>query len=80
MLVRHKVRTGFMMVGTLVGVAAFYLLATLAIDLPSWWHDEELPFRATWAPWTRGLAYAGMIVAISFIGSTNVRPFIYFQF
>ena len=59
---------------------AFYGLLTLLVDLPCWWNDRETPVDESWPAWSRGLAYATMIVLISFIGEPNARPFIYFQF
>jgi len=60
--------------------AAAFLVVVLLLDLAARDHAESLPVRASWAPWQRGLLYASLIAGISFIGETNVRPFIYFQF
>lgn len=55
-------------------------LLLLAVDAPCWWYQRELPFAQRGPAWAWGLAFAGMLLAISFIGEPSVRPFIYFQF
>lgn len=65
---------------TLAATAGIYLLLTLVVDLACWHRDQETPVAETWPAWSRGLAYATMIVLVSFIGELNARPFIYFQF
>jgi D-alanyl-lipoteichoic acid acyltransferase DltB (MBOAT superfamily) len=57
-----------------------YAILLAAVDLPCWRHERELPFAPQGPAWAWGLAFAGMLIAISFIGETNARPFIYFQF
>ncbi len=65
---------------TLLYTTAFYLLFVLALDVPLFRTDRE--FLVTdqnfWA-W-RGIVFAGLILIISFLGESNVQPFIYFQF
>jgi hypothetical protein len=64
----------------LATAAAVYLGLTLLVDWPCWRRDAELPIASGWPPWARAAAYAAMLLAISFVGEGNVRPFIYFQF
>jgi len=61
-------------------VALFALVSMLALDLHSWRTDAELPVHAQWPAWVQGAVLAGLLTAISFIGTQNARPFIYFQF
>jgi len=75
------------MMGTLAGLpvgfawmTGIYLGAVLLIDWPCWRRDTQLPIAESWPAWARGAAYAGLILAVSFVGETNVRPFVYFQF
>jgi alginate O-acetyltransferase complex protein AlgI len=56
------------------------ILCVLALDLSCWRKDRELPIPETWPAPLRGALYALLILAFSFIGTSNVRPFIYFQF
>ena len=57
-----------------------FLGVNLLLDLAARDNAEALPVPANWSPWLSGLLYAALILAISFIGDSNVRPFIYFQF
>ena len=61
-------------------VAGLSLVCLLLADFPCWRRDSELPISPAWPAWTRGGAYAVLILGISFVGEPNVRPFIYFQF
>jgi D-alanyl-lipoteichoic acid acyltransferase DltB (MBOAT superfamily) len=63
-----------------VVMTGVYFALMLAVDVPCWLHDEDFPVRASAPPWRRGAVLAAMIVLISLLGSSNVRPFIYFQF
>jgi D-alanyl-lipoteichoic acid acyltransferase DltB (MBOAT superfamily) len=63
-----------------VVMTGVYFVLMLAVDVPCWLHDEDFPVRASAPPWRRGAVLAAMIVLISLLGSSNVRPFIYFQF
>jgi len=60
--------------------SAIAILGVFALDIACWRKDRELPIPDTWPPVARGAVYALLIVAFSFIGTPNVRPFIYFQF
>jgi alginate O-acetyltransferase complex protein AlgI len=60
--------------------ALIFMLAVLLLDWAARDHPESLPIRDTWTAWQRGLLFASLVVAISLIGDTNVRPFLYFQF
>ena len=64
----------------LIYTTAFYLLFVLALDIPLFITDRELLVtdHALWA-W-RGIVFAALILIISFLGESNVQPFIYFQF
>jgi D-alanyl-lipoteichoic acid acyltransferase DltB (MBOAT superfamily) len=64
----------------LVPVAVVYPLVTVVLDALCWVRNAELPVRASWDPWRRGLAYAAMIALLIAVGSSHVRPFVYFQF
>ncbi len=57
-----------------------FLLVSLLLDLAARDNAEALPIRENWTAWQRGLLFAVLVAAISFIGETDVRPFIYFQF
>ena len=59
---------------------AIALLCVLALDFSCWWRDAELPIPEAWPPSVQGMIYASLVLGISFIGTSNVRPFIYFQF
>ncbi len=58
----------------------FYGVLTFLVDLPCWLGDHEAPFRQTWSPWVRALAYATIIILISFVGVSDAVPFIYSEF
>jgi len=61
-------------------VAAFYLSLMLVIDCPCWAFDRETPLGAG-TPWyVRGTAQAAALALIAFVGASDVRQFIYFQF
>jgi D-alanyl-lipoteichoic acid acyltransferase DltB (MBOAT superfamily) len=60
--------------------ALTFLVVNLLLDLAAREHPEALPIPENWPAWRRGLLFAVLIAAISFIGETDVRPFIYFQF
>jgi alginate O-acetyltransferase complex protein AlgI len=72
-------RFGYMS-SSLILITLFYLILTLAIDLPMYRSDRELlvTHETPW-PW-RAVVYALLILCISFLGETYVQPFIYFQF
>jgi hypothetical protein len=82
--------TGDWTLGTVTGLGdpvpkglfllAFYGLLTLLVDVPCWLGDHEVPFRPSWPVAVRGLAYAAILILISFVGVADEVPFIYFQF
>jgi len=61
-------------------VLAGLTAAVLWVDLPAWRHDRELPWSGASPAWRRGLAYAAMFAAVSFVGESVAPRFIYFQF
>jgi len=62
-----------------LAVIGYFVLVGL-VDWPCWRRDAELPISETWPVWARSLAVAMLVVAISLIGESSVRPFVYFQF
>ncbi len=72
------IRTGNTLI--LIYTTAFYLLFVLALDVPLFRTDREtLVTEQNFWVW-RGIVFAGLILIISFLGESNVQPFIYFQF
>jgi D-alanyl-lipoteichoic acid acyltransferase DltB (MBOAT superfamily) len=65
--------------GRLVAVA-FYGVLTLLIDFGCWRQAREVPLPGSSPALVRGLAYACALLLISFVGGSQVVPFIYFQF
>jgi hypothetical protein len=63
-----------------VSTALMFLVTVLLLDIAARENAESLPVRESWLPWQRGLLFASLIVGISFVGETSVRPFLYFQF
>ena len=65
---------------TIIYTTIFYLLFAFALDFPVYRSDRELLVTEQhfWA-W-RGIIYATLLLSISFLGTNNVQPFIYFQF
>jgi D-alanyl-lipoteichoic acid acyltransferase DltB (MBOAT superfamily) len=63
----------------LVFTFVFYALILLLVDMPAWRRDEQTPFTGM-PPALRGLAYAGMLLILSFVGEVDGSSFIYFQF
>ena len=59
---------------------AFYGGVVLLLDAGCWREDRELPITPALPVWVRGLAYAAAFLFLSFIGESDVAPFIYFQF
>ena len=59
---------------------AFYAGLVLLIDVPCWRQDRELPVTSRMPIWVRGVAWATAVLVISFLGESDVAPFIYFQF
>jgi D-alanyl-lipoteichoic acid acyltransferase DltB (MBOAT superfamily) len=65
---------------SLILVTIFYMALVLTIDYPSYKADRELLVTSE-TPWFwRGVVYALLILSISFIGTSYVKPFIYFKF
>jgi D-alanyl-lipoteichoic acid acyltransferase DltB (MBOAT superfamily) len=65
---------------SLLLITLFYVLLTLAVDLPLYRNNRELLVTSE-TPWPwRGIVYALLILSISFLGESHVQPFIYFQF
>lgn len=65
---------------SLMLVTLSYLALVLAVDVPLYRSKRELLVTPE-APWVwRGVVYALLILAVSFLGETYVQPFIYFQF
>jgi len=65
---------------TFIYTTIFYLLCVLATDIPLYKSNRELLVTdQTFWVW-RGVVFAGIILMISFLGESNVQPFIYFQF
>ena len=64
----------------LVVTTTFYGALVLLLDTPMYRLNNEMLFtdRHSWI--VRGLAYAGMIWILVFVGESGARPFIYFQF
>ena len=57
----------------------FFSLMVLATDIPQYWRGRHEALLE--GPWVvRGLAYAGMLLAIVLLRPMNEMPFIYFQF
>jgi D-alanyl-lipoteichoic acid acyltransferase DltB (MBOAT superfamily) len=65
--------------GRLVAVA-FYGLLMFLLDYGCWRYDREFPLPVRAPALVRGLAYAAAVLIISFVGGSQVVPFIYFQF
>jgi D-alanyl-lipoteichoic acid acyltransferase DltB (MBOAT superfamily) len=65
--------------GRLVAVG-FYGLLMVLIDFGCWRRAREFPLPATTPALVRGFAYATALLIISFVGGSQVVPFIYFQF
>jgi D-alanyl-lipoteichoic acid acyltransferase DltB (MBOAT superfamily) len=58
----------------------FYGLLVIAIDLPCWWRDRELPVSDHASPWRRGMVYGSLLLLLAFIGEMEGVSFVYFQF
>ena len=65
-------------VPTVVGL--LFLVTSFWLDLAAKDNAESLPTRDSWNRWQTALLFAALIAGISFVGESNVRPFIYFQF
>jgi hypothetical protein len=65
---------------SIIFITMFYLVLTLVIDFPSYRYDRELLVTSD-TPWLlRSVVYASLILCISFLGESYVKPFIYFRF
>ena len=64
----------------LLAVTGFFLSMSFFLDVASGENAESIPIRESWKSWQTGLLFAALIMGISFVGESNVRPFIYFQF
>jgi len=66
--------------GSLSFVTLFYILFVFALDFPMYKSGQEL-LLTNKTHWTiRSAVYAGLILILTFLGESNVQPFIYFQF
>lgn len=54
--------------------------AMIAVDLPCWLNDREVPMSSRWPSVVRGVSYATMILVMTFWSPHGATPFIYFQF
>ena len=52
----------------------------MAIDLPCWWRDRELPVSDSAPSWQRGLVYGLLLLLLAFLGEMEGVSFVYFQF
>jgi len=59
---------------------AFFGGIVLLLDVGCWLEDRELPIAPTLPVWVRGVVYAAAFLFLSFVGESDVAPFIYFQF
>ena len=59
---------------------AVLVAAMVAVDVPCWLNDREVPMSRRWPAVLRGLAYAAMVLIMTFWSPHGATPFIYFQF
>jgi len=52
----------------------------LLIDVPCWANDRQFPLTSATPTIVRGLVYACALFLIFFVGTSQIVPFIYFQF
>ena len=57
-----------------------YAVLVLALDLPCWWRDRELPLAPNARNWHRYLFCLVCVVMLVVLGKHEAAPFIYFQF
>jgi len=64
----------------LPGVVACFGALILALDARCRARGSELPFDGREGAWLRGLAYGAALILLAFVRSSDLAPFIYFQF